>query len=76
MPLSQQDPSLDYDGSWDSASKGWPFIHFPTEELAHHAYVVAWRDAKIPYGSYVLVDNCLRAETPELLARITRLLNT
>lgn len=76
MPLDQHDPSLDYDGSWDSASKGWPFAHFPTYELAHHAYVVAWRDAKIPYGSYVLVGNCLRVETRELLERVTRYLQT
>jgi hypothetical protein len=27
---------------------------------------VAWRDAKVPYGSYVLVDKKLRLETAEL----------
>jgi len=66
MPLSQDDPSLDYDGSWGDASRGWPSISFPTEEEAQRAYVVAWRDAKVPYGSYVLVDKELRLETPEL----------
>jgi len=29
------------------------------------AYVVAWRDVKVPYGSYVLVGSVLRLETEE-----------
>lgn|SRR5579863_3979230 len=66
MPLSQTDPKLDYDGSWGDASKGWPAISFPTEGQAKVAYVVAWRDAKVPYGSYVLVGKELRIETLEL----------
>jgi hypothetical protein len=66
MPLSQNDPSLDYDGSWDAASKDWPSIAFSTEEEARRAYVVAWRDAKVPYGSYVLVGTVLRLETEGL----------
>jgi hypothetical protein len=66
MPLSQNDPSLDYDGSWGDASEGWPVISFATEEEANKAYVVAWRDAKVPYGSYVLVGRDLRLETLEL----------
>lgn len=66
MPLSQNDPKLDYGGSWDNASKDWPSIVFPSEEAAKRAYVIAWRDAKVPYGSYVLVDNVLRLETEEL----------
>lgn len=66
MPLSQSDLSLDYDGSWGDASRGWPAISFPTAEEAERAYVIAWRDAKVPYGSYVLVDKQLRLETLEL----------
>lgn len=65
MPLSKDDPKLDYDGSWGDASKGWPVIVFPTEEEAQRAYVVAWRVAKVPYGSYVLVEKELRLETLE-----------
>lgn len=65
MPLSQNDSSLDYGGSWDHASESWPSISFPTEEEAHRAYVVAWREAKVPYGSYVLVGRVLRLETEE-----------
>jgi hypothetical protein len=63
MPLSQHDPSLDYGGSWGVASRGWPTISFSTEEQANRAYVIAWRDAKVPYGSYVLVGTDLRLET-------------
>lgn len=66
MPLSQDDPSLDYDGSWGVASMGWPSIKFEDEQDAHAAYVAAHRYLKIPYGSYVLVDKELRLETPEL----------
>jgi hypothetical protein len=65
MTLSQSDPGLDYDGSWGDASKDWPSIIFETEEEAKRAYVIAWRDVKVPYGSYVLVDNVLRLETEE-----------
>ncbi len=66
MPLSQSDPSLDYDGSWGDASKNWPSISFSTEEEARQAYVTAWRDVKVPYGSYVLVGKVLRLETENL----------
>jgi hypothetical protein len=66
MPLSQNDPSLNYGGSWGDASKNWPSIAFSTEEEAERAYVVAWRDAKVPYGSYVLVGKTLRLETEAL----------
>lgn len=65
MPLSQSDPALDYGGSWGDASEGWPSISFPTEEEARRAYVTAWRDVKVPYGSYVLVGTALRLETEE-----------
>ncbi len=65
MPLPQHDPSLDYDGSWDDASKDWPSISFPTKKEAQRAYVTAHREVKVPYGSYVLVDNVLRLETEE-----------
>jgi hypothetical protein len=75
MPLSQNDPSLDYDGSWDNASKDWPSISFPTEEKANFAYIAAWRDAKVPYGSYVLVGNVLRLETETLKNRVEALLD-
>lgn len=70
MPLSQSDPSLDYGGSWADASQGWPSISFPTEEEAKRAYVMAWREVKVPYGSYVLVDKVLRLETEELKNRV------
>jgi hypothetical protein len=70
MPLSQNDPSLDYGGSWGDAPEGWPTISFPTEEQANAAYVAAWRDVKVPYGSYVLVGNDLRLETEELKSRV------
>lgn len=70
MPLSQDDPNLDYDGSWADASKGWPSISFPTEVDAQDAYVVAWKVAKVPYGSYVLVGKELRLETHELKMRV------
>jgi hypothetical protein len=63
MPLSQHDPALEYDASWRDASIGWPTINFSTEEEASRAYVLAWRDAKVPYGSYVLVGTELRLET-------------
>lgn len=66
MPLSQNDPALNYDGSWGDASKDWPKITFHTEEEARGAYVKAWRYVKIPYGCYVLVDNELRLETPDM----------
>lgn len=66
MPLSQRDPSLDYDGSWGDASKGWPSITLKTEEEARAAYIKAWRGVKIPYGCYVLVGRGLRLETPNM----------
>lgn len=72
MPLSQNDRTLDYDGSWGDASADWPAISFPTEEAAMKAYVIAWRDVKVPYGSYVIVGKDLRLETPELKAKVER----
>jgi len=65
VPLSQGDPRLDYDGSWGDASVGWPSIEFETVEAAKEAYIVAWRDVKVPYGCYVLVGRVLRLETEE-----------
>jgi hypothetical protein len=70
MPLSQNDPSLDYDGSWGDASKNWPAIVFSTEAEARRAYVAAHRVVKVPYGSYVLVDRVLRLETEEWKRRV------
>ncbi len=70
MPLSQDDPGLDYGGSWGDASANWPSITFATEEEARAAYVKAWRDVKIPYGCYVLVDKELRLETPNMKAAV------
>lgn len=70
MPISRNDPALDYDGSWADASNGWPSITFATLEEAKRAYVAAWRDVKVPYGSYVLVGLQLRLETLELKARV------
>ena len=70
MPLSQNDPSLDYGGSWAVASRDWPEITFSTEEEAERAYVAAWRDVKIPYGSYVIVGRVLRLETEEMKGRV------
>lgn len=72
MPLSQSDPNLDYPGSWGDASEGWPKIRFRTEEEANDASVVAWRVAKVPYGSYVTVDKELRLETLELKELVER----
>lgn len=74
MPLSQNDPNLDYDGSWGDASVGWPSISFLTEEDARQASIAAWRDAKVPYGSSVLVDKELRLETEELKDRVQAVL--
>lgn len=65
MPLSQNDPSLDYDGSWGVASAKWPYLMFASEEDARKAYVACWKECKIPYGCSVLVDNTLRLETKE-----------
>jgi hypothetical protein len=73
-PLSQDDPALDYDGSWGDASKDWPAISFRNEKEAETAYVHAWKDAKVPYGSYVLVGKELRLETLELLHRVEKFL--
>lgn len=67
MPLSQDDPNLDYPGSWADASAKWPAVRFANEDLARQAHVIAWRDVKIPYGSYVLVERDLRLETQEQL---------
>lgn len=70
MPLSQNDPSLDYDGSWADASKDWPAISFSDEKRAKEAFIHTWRDVKIPYGSYVLVGNTLRLETEAFKQRV------
>ena len=69
MPLSQSDPSLDYDGSWGDASAKWPCLRFENEQVAQDAYVHAHRDAKISYGRYVLVGRDLRLESLDLLQR-------
>lgn len=63
MPLRQDDPSLNYDGSWGDASEGWPKISFSSAEEAREAYYHAWRHVKVPYGSYVLMEKDLRLET-------------
>lgn len=76
MPLSKDDPALDYDGSWGDASVGWPCIEFATKDDAQAAYVKAWRDVKVPYGSYVLVGNILRLETEEWRTRVVDFLRT
>lgn len=65
MPLSQDDPALDYGGSWAVASQDWPRICFASKEEAAKAYYLAWKHVKIPYGSYVLVEKTLRLETEE-----------
>ena len=62
MPLSQHDASLDYDGSWADASKGWPEMKFRTDDHCSHATYVAWKRAKVPYGSYVTMGTTLRLE--------------
>lgn len=62
MPLSQYDPNLDYDGSWAVASANWCYISFGSKEAAEQAYTVCWKQARVPYGSYVLVDKMLRLE--------------
>lgn len=63
MPISKNDPLLDYDGSWGDASKGWPEIQFSTLEEAQAAHHFAWKHCKVPYGSYVLAGKSLRLET-------------
>lgn len=70
MPLSQHDPKLDYDGSWADASKDWPKIAFKSEDVAKEAFIICWKHAKIPYGSYVLVGTVLRVETEEQKKRL------
>lgn len=76
MPLSKDDPALDYDGSWDDASKNWPSINFNSDDEAKQGYVVAWRQCKIPYGSYVLVGKQLRLEAEHYKARVLKELIT
>lgn len=63
MPLSPDDPNLDYDGSWREASEAWPKIIFPSESAAKIGYKLA--QSRIPYGSYVLIDKELRLETED-----------
>jgi len=74
MPLSQDDPELDYEGSWRDASQNWPKLTFSTEAEAQAAYVKAWQIAKVPYGSYVLVGKELRLETFELMQKVEAVL--
>jgi hypothetical protein len=57
---------LNYGGSSEYASENWPSISFRTEEEARRAYVLTWRNAGVPYGSYVLVGKILRLETEAL----------
>lgn len=70
MPLSQDDPALDYGGSWGDASVDWPSIAFESENEAKMAYLMTWKDVGVPYGSYVLVGNTLRLETLEWKKRV------
>lgn len=70
MPLRQDDPSLDYGGSWADASQGWPELELPSRAHAEYAHYVAWRFAKVPYGSYVLVDSVLRLETRQYVKQV------
>jgi len=70
MPLSQSDPALDYGGSWGDASKGWPEMLFQSREHAEYAHYVSHKFAKVPYGSYVLVDRTLRLEKTEYVEKV------
>lgn len=72
MPIDANDPKLDYGGSWDEASKTWPYIRFKTEKDAQNAFVVAHRVIKIPYGSYVIVGCDLRLETEEYITKVRK----
>ena len=74
MPLSQNDPALDYGGSWGDASHNWPKISFRSKADAEKAYVLAWKKAKVPYGSYVLVDKQLRLETKDYVRKVRAML--
>ena len=76
MPLSQHDASLDYDGSWGDASKGWPEMTFRTEDQANYAHYVGWKYANVPYGSYVLVGTTLRLEKREYIRHVREALIT
>lgn len=76
MPLSQSDPSLDYGGSWGDASSGWPKLKFKDAEAAKFAHYLAWKVAKVPYGSYVLVDSELRLENQAYVDAVRRVLKT
>lgn len=69
MPLSQSDPTLDYDGSWGDASNDWPRLIFAYNTQSQAAYVACHREVGVTYGSYVLVDRELRLETPDWLHR-------
>jgi len=74
MPLSQNDPTLDYGGSWADASQSWPRIVFSTETQARRAHYVAWKYAKVPYGCYVLVGRELRLESQEQITSVEKAL--
>ena len=62
MPLNQCEHG---DVSWWTMSEGWP------EERRHARakYVLACRGV-IPYGTYVVYNDVLRVETPELLNKL------
>lgn len=73
MPLSQSD--LDYDGSWGDVSKSWPKIRFLSGYQADLAYVIAWKNVRIPYGSCCLIGKQLRLKTDEFKNKVEKELN-
>lgn len=70
MPLSANDPNLDYPGSWGDASEGWCYLAFPDEDKCDHAMYIGWKYAKVPYGAYVVVGNHLRLEQTKYLGDV------
>lgn len=68
MPLTYDD----IPGSWGRYSEGWPCIKFSSDKAHNEARLHMIENKVVPYGSYVSVDNELRVETPELLAKLTK----
>ena len=62
MPLVYDDVP----GSWGKQSEGWPAIHDP--DGTTRGLVI--QNKLVPYGSYVTVDDELRLETSEYVAKV------
>lgn len=66
MPLTYDDTP----GSWGIYSKDWPSITFDSEEQTLRAYIACTKANIVPYGSYVMLDKCLRVETEQLKSKL------